>query len=103
MFNKCNTELGVNMWDYISSMASDRLWIYTSIGGALIGAAFLAYFRETKIGLWGYSQFDKTLDYLRDKYGLTWFDQPEDAWRKLSPKIAAKIDELEERINKLEK
>ena len=42
-------------------------------------------------------------DYLRDKYGLTWFDQPADAWRKLSPKIAAKIDELEERINKLEK
>ena len=48
-------------------------------------------------------QFDKILDYLRDKYGLTWFDQPEDAWRKLSPKIAAKIDELEDRIKQLEK
>ena len=60
-------------------------------------------YRETKIGLWGYAQFDKLLDYLRDKYNLTWFDQPADAWRKLSPKIAAKIDELEERINKLEK
>ena len=77
----------------------DYLWIYTSIAGAIIGAAFLAYIRETKIGLWGYAQFDKVLDYLRDKYGLTWFDQPADAWRKLSPKIAAKIDELEERIN----
>ena len=68
----------------------DYLWIYTSIAGALLG-------------LWGYAQFDKILDYLRDKYGLTWFDQPENAWRKLSPKIAAKIDELEERINRLEK
>ena len=81
----------------------DYLWIYTSIAGALLGAACLAYVRETKIGLWGYAQFDKVLDYLRDKYGLTLFDQPADAWRKLSPKIAAKIDELEERINKLEK
>jgi hypothetical protein len=94
LFGKCNTELGINM---------DYLWVYTSIAGALLGAACLAYVRETKIGLWGYSQFDKILDYLRDKYGLTWFDQPEDAWRKLSPKIAAKIDEREERINKLEK
>ena len=51
----------------------------------------------------GIDQFDKVLDHLRDKYNLTWFDQPADAWRKLSPKIAAKIDELEERINKLEK
>ena len=81
----------------------DYLWIYTSIAGALLGAACLAYVRETKIGLWGYAQFDKVLDYLRDKYGLTWFDQPADAWRKLSQKIDAKIDELEERINKLEK
>ena len=94
LFGKCNTELGINM---------DYLWVYTSIAGALLGAACLAYVRETKIGLWGYSQFDKILDYLRDKYGLTWFDQPEDAWRKLSPKIAAKIDELEDRIKQLEK
>ena len=49
----------------------DYLWIYTSIAGALLGAACLAYVRETKIGLWGYAQFDKILDYLRDKYGLT--------------------------------
>ena len=90
------------MWDYISSMASDRLWIYTSIGGALIGAASLAYLRETKIGLWGYAQFDKGMDFLRDKYELTWFDQPKDAWRKVSPRIAKKIDELESRIKKLE-
>ena len=83
-------------------MASDRLWIYTSIGGALIGAASLAYLRETKIGLWGYAQFDKGMDFLRDKYGLTWFDQPKDAWRKVSPRIAKKIDELESRIKKLE-
>ena len=47
-------------------------------------------------------QFDKLVDWLRDKYGLTWFDQPEDAWKKVSPKIAKKIEELENRIKVLE-
>tara|TARA_B100000780_G_scaffold257650_1_gene207606 strand:- start:49 stop:327 length:279 start_codon:yes stop_codon:yes gene_type:complete len=78
------------------------MWIYTSIAGALIGAACLAYIQKTKVGLWGYAQFDKLLDYLRDKYNLTWFDQPEDAWRKVSPRIAKKIDELETRIKLIE-
>ena len=74
------------------------LWIYTSIAGALLGAACLAYIRETKLGLWGYKQFDRMVDWLRDRYGLTWFDQPEDAWKKVSPKIAKKIEELEKRL-----
>lgn len=78
------------------------MWIYTSIAGAIIGAACLQYVRKTKIGLWGYAQFDKTIDFLRDKYGLTWFDQPKDAWRKVSPRIAKKIDELESRIKVIE-
>ena len=71
------------------------LWIYTSIAGALLGAACLAYIRDTRIGLWGYKQFDKGVDWLRDRYGLTWFDQPKDAWKKVSPKIAIKIEELD--------
>ena len=62
----------------------------------------LAYIRETKIGLWGYKQFDRMLDWLRDRYGLTWFDQPEDAWKKVSPKIAKKIEELEKRLKIVE-
>ena len=78
------------------------MWIYTSIAGAIIGAACLQYVRKTKIGLWGYAQFDKTIDFLCDKYGLTWFDQPKDAWRKVSPRIAKKIDELESRIKVIE-
>jgi len=78
------------------------MWIYTSIAGALIGAACLAYIQKTKVGLWGYAQFGKLLDYLRDKYNLSWFDQPEDAWRKVSPRIAKKIDELETRIKLIE-
>ena len=33
------------MWETIQEMAADRLWIYTGIAGALLGAAFLAYFK----------------------------------------------------------
>ena len=81
----------------------DFLWIYTSIAGALLGAACLAYIRDTRIGLWGYSKFDQACDYLRDRYGWTWFDQDPEAWKKVNPKIAAKIQELENRINNLSK
>ena len=91
------------MWEMIERMVSDRLWIYTGIAGSIFGALFLAYMRDTRIGLWVYSKWDNLLDYIRDKFGWTLFDQPEDAWRKISPRIAKKIDELENRIKKLEK
>jgi len=79
----------------------EYLWIYTSIAGALLGAACLAYIRDTRIGLWGYSKFDQILDWLRDRYGWTWFDQDPEAWKKVNPKLAAKIQELEDRINEM--
>ena len=86
----------------LQRMASDRLWIYTAIAGAIISAMVVAYLSTTKIGLWGYAQFDKLVDYLVTRWGLTWLEQPEDAWRKKYPKITAKIDELEDRIKNLE-
>jgi len=86
----------------IWEMLSDRLWIYTSIAGSLLGAACLFYIKDTRIGLWGYTKFDQIIDWLRDRYGWTWLNQDPDAWRKVNPKIAGKIDELEARISKLE-
>jgi hypothetical protein len=75
----------------------EYLWIYTSIAGALLGAACLAYIKDTRIGLWGYSKFDQILDWLRDRYGWSWLDQDPE----VNPKIAAKILELENRINNI--
>ena len=46
---------------------------------------------------------DRVVDYLVKRWGLTWLEQPEDAWRKRYPKITAKIDELESRIQKIER
>lgn len=90
------------MWEMIERMSSDRLWIYTAIAGSIISAMFVAYLSTTRIGLWGYARFDRLVDYLVERWGLTWFEQPEDAWRKKYPKITKKIDDLEARLNKLE-
>ena len=77
-------------------------WAISSIASALLGAAALAYIKDTKLGIWAYNLFDKSLDMLRDKYHITALDQPKDAWRSQEPEIAAKIDELEARIKRLE-
>lgn len=90
------------MLDLLDKMFGDTLWIYTSIAGSLLGAAFLMWFRDTRAGLYLYSQFDRTLDYLVNRWGWTWLQEPVDIWRKRYPRITKKIDELEERIKKLE-
>ena len=90
------------MLDTISAMLSDRLWIYTAIAGALLGAAFLAWFKSTRAGLWCYSKFDQLLDYLVQRWNWTWLAEDPEAWRKRYPKVTAKIDDLEARLAKLE-
>ena len=89
------------MWETILEMADDRLWIYTGIAGALLGAAFLAWFKDTRMGLWMYSKFDSFLDFLVERWGWTWFKQDENACRKRYPKITKKIDSLESEIQNL--
>jgi|TARA_B110000908_G_C10085369_1_gene371512 hypothetical protein len=83
-------------------MFEDTLWIYTSIAGAILGAAALFYIKDTRIGLWGYGRFDALLDHLVNKFGWTWLKQDPDAWKKVHPRIAAKLDELEARLENLE-
>ena len=91
------------MWEMIERMASDRLWIYTALAGSVFGAIFVAYISTTRIGLWFYAKVDLTIDYLVNRWGLTWLQQPEDAWRKKYPYVTKKIDELEKRIKEVEK
>ena len=90
------------MWDLIERMASDRLWIYTALVGSLFGLAFSTYIKGTRIGLWAYAKFDLAVDYLVQRWGWTWLQDDPDAWRVKYPKITSKIDELENRLAKLE-
>ena len=91
------------MWDMISQMAGDRLWIYTAIAGSLLSAAFLFWFKDTRMATWGVSKFDSTLEYLVNRWGWTWLQNDPDAWRKKYPRITKKIDEIESRLDELEK
>jgi hypothetical protein len=77
------------MAEIIVDMLTNRLWIYTAIAGSLLGAAFLFWFKDTKLATWAVSKFDGILEYL--------------VKRKRYPRITKKIDELEERIAELEK
>lgn len=90
------------MWEMIERMASDRLWIYTGIFGSLFGAAFLFWFKDTRMALWAVGKFDNFMEYLVDRWGWKWLQEPEDLWRKRYPKITKKMDELEERIKYIE-
>ena len=89
--------------EMISKMFDDTLWIYTAVAGSLFGAAFLFWFKDTKMAMWGVRKFDSALEYLAIRWGWTWFQNDPNAWRTKYPKITSKIDELEERISKLEK
>jgi len=89
--------------EMIVRMLDDTLWIYTAIAGSLVGAAFLAYFKDTRAGLWCYAKLDQFLDYLVERWGLTWFEQPTDAWRKKYPYVTKKIDELKLVLNNSKK
>lgn len=88
--------------EMITAMFDDTLWIYTAIAGSILGAAFLAWFRNTHMALYLMGIFDRTLDSLVDKFGWDFLQDDPEAWRKRYPKVTKKIDELEARINELE-
>lgn len=89
--------------ELINDLLGDTLWIYTSILGALLGAAFLAWFRNTHMALYLMGMFDIFLDSLVDRFGWDWLQDDPNAWRKRYPKVTKKIDDLEKRITELEK
>ena len=88
--------------DLLSRMLGDTLWIYTAVAGSVIGAAFLAWSRNTHAALWLMSKFDALLDYLVDRFGWDWLQDDPEAWRKRYPKVTSKIDHIEKRLEELE-
>ena len=74
--------------DIIERLLSDTLWIYTAILGSIAGAAFLFWFKDTRMALWGVHKFDAFLEHLIVRWGWTWLESDHLAWRKKYPKIA---------------
>ena len=64
---------------------------------------FLFWFKDTRMATWGVAKFDRTLEYLVNRWGWTWLQNDPDAWRKKYPRITKKIDDLESRLDELEK
>ena len=87
----------------IERMASDRLWIYTALAGSIFGALFVAWATDTRIALWAYGKWSALLNFFVERWGWTWLKQDRNAWKKLNPNLSRKIEELENRIKKLEK
>lgn len=88
--------------DILERLTDDTLWIYTAILGSITGAAFLFWFKDTRMAQWGVAKFDLLLETLAIRWGWTWLQTDPDLWRKKYPKVVAKIDELEARIEYME-
>ena len=77
-------------------------WIISSIAGGVLGNAADSWFADTKLGIWFYKKVDNVSTWASNKLGLKVL-QDEDNWRKKYPNVSKKLDDLEARINKLEK
>ena len=77
-------------------------WIISSISSSILGMAAESWFADTKLGVWFYKKIDNVSTWASKKLGLKIL-YDETNWRKKYPNVSEKIDELEVRINKLEK
>ena len=78
------------------------LWIISSITSSIIGMAAESWFADTKLGVWFYKKVDNVSTWASKKLGLRIL-QDEENWKKKYPNVSKKLEELEARINKLEK
>ena len=61
-----------------------------------------SWFADTKLGVWFYKKVDNVSTWASKKLGLKIL-QDEQNWKTKYPNVAVKIEELEARINYLEK
>ena len=80
------------------------MWVFliSSITSSIIGMAAESWFADTKLGVWFYKKVDNVLTWASKKLKLRVL-QNEENWKKKYPNISKKLEELEAKINKLEK
>ena len=61
-----------------------------------------SWFADTKLGVWFYKKVDNVSTWASKKLGVRIL-QDEKNWKKKYPNVSKKLDELEAKINKLEK
>ncbi len=78
------------------------LFLISNIGGSILGSAADSWFADTKLGIWFYKKVDDVSTWASKKLGLKVL-QDESNWKKKYPNVSKKIEELEARLEKLEK
>ena len=76
-------------------------WIVSSIAGSILGSATNSWFEKTALGKWFYKKVENIYNWAAKRYGFEVL-KSEDKWRKKYPNIANKMDDLEQRLHKLE-
>ena len=77
-------------------------WVISAIAGGILGNAADSWFADPKLGIWFYKKVDDVSTWASKKLGLKIL-QNEDNWKRKYPNISKHIDDLEARIEKLEK
>ena len=77
-------------------------WLVSAIAGSILGNAADSWFADTKLGVWFYKKVDDVSTWASKKLGLKVL-QDEENWKTKYPNVSKKIDNLEARIQKLEK
>ena len=80
------------------------MWFFliSSITGSILGNATNSWFADTKLGIWVYDKVDDVSTWASKKLGLKVL-QDEGNWKKKYPNVSKKLDELEARLEKIEK
>ena len=78
------------------------LFLISNIGGSILGSAADSWFADTKLGIWFYKKVDDVSTWASKKLGLKVL-RNENNWKKKYPNVSKKIEELEVRLEKLEK
>ena len=80
------------------------MWFFliSNIAGSILGTAADSWFADTKLGIWFYKKVDDVSTWASKKLGLKVL-QDEGNWKKKYPNVSKKLDELEARLEKIEK
>jgi hypothetical protein len=78
------------------------VFLISSITSSILGSAVDSWFAKTKAGVWFYKKVDNVSTWASKRLGLKVLADEEN-WKKKHPHVNQKIDELEAKINKLEK
>lgn len=77
-------------------------WAISAIASSILGSASSAWFEKTAMGRWFYKKVESVYNWAAERYGFEVL-KAEDKWRKKYPNVAKKMDELERRLQEVEK